>query len=69
MQRCCTIGTMPEKRVALNLRLPAEIHEALKQEAQRDDRSLSNLIVHVLREWTDRRADDRKPPASANARP
>jgi hypothetical protein len=48
-----TIGTMPEKKVALNIRLPADLHEDLRQAAERDDRSLSNLIIHVLRAWRD----------------
>lgn len=59
-----TIGVMPEKKVALNIRLPADLHEDLRQAAKGDDRSLSNLIIHVLREWRDERmpprADERK---------
>jgi predicted HicB family RNase H-like nuclease len=46
---------MPEKKVALNIRLPADLHEDLRQAAERDDRSLSNLIIHVLRTWRDER--------------
>lgn len=59
-----TLGAMPERKVALNVRLPADLHEDLKQAAERDDRSLSNLIIHVLREWRDEhkssRADERR---------
>jgi predicted transcriptional regulator len=41
---------MSEGKVALNLRLPEELHRTLKRVAEREDRTLSNLIVHVLRE-------------------
>ncbi len=37
------------------LRLPPELHEELKQWAEREDRSLHSLLIHVLRralrEW------------------
>lgn len=33
------------------LRLPPEMHEALKRAADEEDRSLHSLIIHILRQW------------------
>jgi predicted transcriptional regulator len=35
--------------MVMSLRLPPELGEALRELAEREDRSLSNLIVHLLR--------------------
>lgn len=45
----------------MNLRLPSELHEALKRAASEDDRSLNSQIIHLLR----RALDAREPPAPA----
>lgn len=37
------------------LRLPPELHEALRQAAEEEDRSLHSLIVHILRQWVNQR--------------
>lgn len=43
----------------MNLRLPAELHAELKRIAEEEDRSLHSLIVHTLRQMTERRASER----------
>lgn len=40
----------------MNLRLPAELHAALKRIAESDDRSLHSLIIHTLRQLAESRA-------------
>jgi predicted HicB family RNase H-like nuclease len=40
--------TFPPRSGRLNLRLPPELHAALAAEAERQDRSLNNLIVRLL---------------------
>jgi predicted HicB family RNase H-like nuclease len=40
--------TSPSRSGRLNLRLPPELHAALAAEAERQDRSLNNLIVRLL---------------------
>lgn len=46
---------MAEAVVKLLLRLPPDLHASLVARAREEDRSLNNLIVHVLRraltEW------------------
>lgn len=42
----------------MNLRLPADLHAALKRIAEQDDRSLHSLIVHTLRQLAERRATE-----------
>jgi uncharacterized protein (DUF1778 family) len=42
---------MDKKDATLNLRLPADVKEALQRAAAKDDRSASSLAVRVLREW------------------
>jgi predicted transcriptional regulator len=43
----------------MTLRLPADLHEALKRLAEQDDRSLHSLIVHALRQLVNERATER----------
>lgn len=38
------------------LRLPADLREGLEKIAQDEHRTLTNLIVHALREWLARRS-------------
>jgi predicted HicB family RNase H-like nuclease len=42
---------MERQQVTLSIRLPRELHEQLKHEAEREERSLNNLIVRALRTW------------------
>jgi hypothetical protein len=49
-----TVRTAPGRRVAFQLRVPADLHERLVTAARLSDRSLSSLIVQVLGEWADR---------------
>jgi predicted HicB family RNase H-like nuclease len=44
-----------EPNVNLVLRLPAGLHGALKDLAAREERSLNNLIIRLLRESVTRR--------------
>jgi hypothetical protein len=37
------------------LRLPADLRAELERIAQEEHRTLTNLIVHVLREWVEAR--------------
>lgn len=46
---CDTFGPMPKEYVTMNLRLPPELHAALKKVADKEGRSLNNLIVYLLR--------------------
>lgn len=41
---------MPKGNITMNLRLPPDLHAVLKAVAEREDRSVNNLIVHVLRQ-------------------
>jgi hypothetical protein len=43
----------PVRKVAFNVRIPADLHERLVAAAQQDGCSLSGLIVQVLGEWAD----------------
>lgn len=38
------------ERAVLSVRLPEDLHQALKRVAEREDRSLNNLIVHLLKQ-------------------
>ena len=42
---------MERRHVTLSIRLPPEIHEDLRRVAEREERSLNNLIVRALRAW------------------
>lgn len=42
-----------ENVIALNLRLPVDIHERLGKLALDGDRSLNSQIVRALRQWLD----------------
>jgi predicted HicB family RNase H-like nuclease len=42
---------MEKQHVTLSIRLPPELHEQLKRTAEREERSLNNLIVRALRAW------------------
>jgi hypothetical protein len=42
--------TMGEKIVRFVLRLPPDLHEKLKELAEREDRSLHGQIIHLLRQ-------------------
>jgi hypothetical protein len=49
--------------VKLMLRLPPELHAAIKEAAQAEDRSLNAQITRVLREWVaeqERRTGERR---------
>jgi hypothetical protein len=39
------------KDEALNLRVPADVKAALKRAAEADDRSVSSMVLRILREW------------------
>jgi hypothetical protein len=41
--------TTPETTVSLTLRLPRSLHAAAMELATREDRTLNNLVVHLLR--------------------
>lgn len=43
----------------MNLRLPADLHEALKRIAEEEDRSMHSLIVHTLRRLVNERTTER----------
>lgn len=43
----------------MTLRLPADLHEALKRIAQEEERSLHSLIVYTLRRLVADRATER----------
>ncbi len=52
---CVTIVDMKRDAV-LNVRLPADVKEALRRAAEDDfDRSVSGMVVRVLREWLDKK--------------
>lgn len=42
---------MAEERKQALVRIPTDIYERLKAEADREDRSLNYQIVRALREW------------------
>ena len=50
------IASMSKPVIQYLLRLPPEMHEALKRAAEEEDRSLHSLIIHILRQWLNRRA-------------
>lgn len=41
------------------LRLPADLRQELEMIADREHRTLTNLIVHALREWLEARRDQK----------
>lgn len=43
--------TMREERMVMSLRMPPEVHEAMTEAAEEEDRSLNAQIVYVLRRW------------------
>jgi hypothetical protein len=48
---CVTMADMKRDAV-LNVRLPADVKEALRRAAEDDfDRSVSGMVVRVMREW------------------
>jgi predicted HicB family RNase H-like nuclease len=56
---------MPEERVVLNVRLPADLHAEVKRIAEREDRSLNAQIIRFLREGAERYEAPRPKPESA----
>lgn len=50
-----------QERTPMTLRLPADLHEALKRLAEADDRSLHSLIVHTLRQLVAERSTESRP--------
>lgn len=60
-----TMGTMPRRpHVAMMLRLPPELHARLAEVAEREHRSATAQVVHVLERWLD--ADERARRRHAN---
>ena len=53
---------MQLRPIALNVRLPSELHTALRALAAEEERSLNSLIVRILRAAT--QTDSRYPPGS-----
>ena len=43
--------------VQIALRVPTEVKEALKAAAQADDRTLSSLLMRIIKEWSQLRRD------------
>lgn len=39
------------KDEVLNLRVPADVKAALKRAAEADDRSVSSMVLRIVREW------------------
>jgi hypothetical protein len=63
---------MQERRnVSVNLRLRPPMHAELERMAKQDDRTVANLIRHILREAIERDYADRgeAPPDLAESRP
>jgi predicted transcriptional regulator len=50
-----------QERTPMTLRLPADLHEALKRIAEEEDRSLHNLIIRTLRQLVADRATESRP--------
>jgi predicted HicB family RNase H-like nuclease len=50
---------MPERTV-LSLRMPTELHDALKKRAEEEGRSLNNYIVRVLLQDEQRKAESER---------
>ncbi len=42
------------KDEVLNLRVPADVKAALKRAAEADDRSVSSMVLRIIREWLER---------------
>ncbi len=55
------------KDTVLVVRLPGEVKDALRAAAVEDERTLSSLVAHVLREWAGRRGylDGKRKPRRA----
>lgn len=70
MIACVTIGRIVRDAM-LNIRLPAELKEALRQAAEDDhSRSLSGMVVRILDEWLAEHGYSSGPsPITANRRP
>ena len=49
-----TLSTPSEATVNLTLRLPRSVHAAAVALAEREDRTLNNLVVHLLRREAER---------------
>ena len=57
------MDTVPRRpHVALQLRLPPELHARLGALAEADHRSLTAEIVRVMGEWADQREREREAP-------
>ncbi|MCI9136681.1 MAG: Arc family DNA-binding protein [Lachnospiraceae bacterium] len=41
-------------------RMPDELREKLEQDAKRDSRSLSNLIIKVLNDYVENKSEDKE---------
>jgi len=42
------------KDEVLNLRIPCDVKAALKRAAEADDRSMSSLVLRIVRDWLQR---------------
>ena len=52
MDTICVTSSVMKRDAVLNVRLPADVKEALRKAAEDDyDRSVSGMVVRVMREW------------------
>lgn len=55
---------MPDDEKKFTLRLPEDLHAALSQMAEEDDRSLHGMVIKILREAVTRWRESRPSPAN-----
>jgi hypothetical protein len=61
-------GKASEGVVPSSVRLPPEIHDAVRRVAAAEDRSISSLLVHAIRTWLMERGHLPKPAGQAAPR-
>jgi predicted transcriptional regulator len=51
----CEYSVMPKKVGRLNIRIDEKLKKRLERQAEKEDRSVSNMILKVMRDYLDAR--------------
>jgi predicted HicB family RNase H-like nuclease len=65
-----TIESVPRRpHVAVVIRFPPEIHAQMVEAAEREDRSLTAQVIHVMRQWLEQQERERREQERQDDRP
>jgi hypothetical protein len=61
-------GKAPERITPRNVRMPSDVYDAVQRVAVAEDRSISSLLVHIIRTWLVQRGHLPKPTGTPKPR-